>query len=155
MSPGPVTLRLFFDYPTGYKVRVQSSNQSTSVTFLAACVGVSPLVQPTPQSSSNSTTYYLSGGPSELDVAAVFIGRPSSASGLYQSPSIGFLSWTGSFGRIFSNMGQASLLRFRSPVLHRGRIMDQTGDRKTPVEPRRFDFGDKVYLWVEVRTSFS
>jgi len=60
MSPGSFVLKLFFNYSTGYKVDVQTSNQSTSTTLPARMLpGVNPFVQ-LAQSSTNSTTYYLS-----------------------------------------------------------------------------------------------
>src|SRR5208337_1408550 len=72
MSPGSFVLKLFFNYTTGYKVEVQTSNQTTNTNLPAHMIpGVSPFLQVT-ESSTNSTAYYLSGGPSELDVDAIF-----------------------------------------------------------------------------------
>ncbi len=173
MSLGVFTLRLFFDYPTGYKVRVQSSNQTTSSNILGRLLsggqpkpqpanftllpgpGVSPLVKTTlSSSSSNSTTYYLSSGPSELDIDALFVGRPLSAGGLVQSPSIGFFSWTGSFGDAFPIWVKLLYFVLGVQFFIVGGLWIGRETEKRQSSSRSFDFGDKVYLWVDVACKF-
>jgi len=158
-SPGEFTLRLFFDYATGYKVRVQSSNVTTLSNMPSASskewvsMGF-PILQQTQSSSSNSTTYYLSGGPSELDIDAIYLGRPLGVSGLVQSPSVGFFSWTGSFGDAFPIWVKLLYFALGAQFFIVGGLWIRRETEKRQLSSRRFDFGDKVYLWVDVAYKF-
>jgi hypothetical protein len=154
MNPGSFVLRLFFNYTTGYKVDVQTSNQTTNSNLsLRMIPGVSPFLQIT-EPSTNSTTYYLSGGPSELDVDAEFLPSPSSTSNAYPSPSVGFLGWSGSFGDAFPLWVKLLYLVLGVQFFIVGGLWIKRESERRRSSSRMFDLGDKIYLWVDIAFRF-
>lgn len=153
VSPGSFVLKLFFNYSYGYKVDVRTSNQTTTTNVPGRILpGVSPLSQLT--QSTNSTTYYFSGGPSELDVDAIFVPRPSGADGVYVTPSVGFIGWSGSFGEAFPLWVKLLYLVLGVQFFVVGGLWIRRETEKRQLSPRRFDFGDKLYLWVDIAYKF-
>jgi len=153
MSPGSFVLRLFFNYPIGYKVDVKTSNQTTTTNVPGHLLpGVTPIFQLT--QTSNSTAYYLSGGPSELDVDAIFVPRPYSTSGVFESPSVGLIGWSGSFGDAFPLWVKLLYVLLGVQFFIVGGLWIRRETEKRQLSPRRFDFGNKVYLWVDIVYKF-
>jgi len=155
-SPGELIARLFFNYTTGYQVNVQTSNQSSAY-FVPS--HLQPVGNPSVQVSNdftNSTTYYLSGGPSELEVDATFSARPQSAPGnsSSQSPSVGILNWTGNFGDAFPLWVKLLYFALGIQFFAVGGlwIKRETGKRQSDL--RKFDFADKIYLWIDIGFKF-
>ena len=151
-SAGSFILRVFFNYTTGYKVDVLASNQTANANTARFMPGVSPLFnQP---STANSTAYYLSGGPSELDVNAIFLAVPSSTSAVSASPSVGFLGWSGSFGDAFPIWVKLLYLILGVQFFIVGGLWIRRETERRKSSSRMFDFGDKVYLWVDIAFRF-
>ena len=118
-----------------------------------------PVGNPSVQVSNdfaNSTTYYLSGGPSELEVDATFSARPHSAasSSSSQSPSVGILNWTGNFGDAFPLWVKLLYFALGIQFFAVGGlwIKRETGKRQSDL--RKFDFADKIYLWIDIGFKF-
>jgi len=150
MSPGSFVLKLFFNYTTGYKVEVDTSNQTTNTNLPPRVLpGVSPFIQTT-QSSTNSTAYYLSGGPSELDVDAVFEPGQSNMSNTYSSSSTNFIGWSGSFGEAFPLWVKLLYFVLGIQFFVVGGLWIRRETDKRRSSSRTFDLGDKIYLWVDV-----
>jgi len=153
VSPGSFILKLFFNYSYGYKVDVKTANQTTTTNLPGRILpGVSPLTQLT--QTTNSTTYYFSGGPSELDVDAIFVPRPGNPDGVYASPDVGFVGWSGSFGEAFPFWVKLLYLVLGVQFFVVGGLWLKRETEKRQLSPRRFDFGDKVYLWVDIAYKF-
>jgi hypothetical protein len=152
MSPGSFLLKLFFNYTSGYNVDVQTSNQTTGNPTVRLVPGVNPFFQIS-EPSTNSTTYYLSSGPSELDVDAIFQPSPIS-SNAYSSSSIGLLGWTGSFGDAFPLWVKLLYLVLGVQFFTVGGLWIRRESRRRRSSPRMLDLGDKIYLWVDIAFRF-
>ncbi len=152
MSPGSYLLKLFFNYTTGYKVEVQTSNQTTTNLPGHMIPGVGPFLQT--QSSTNSTAYYLSGGPSELDVDAIFQPGPSNTSNVYPSPSVDFIGWSGSFGEAFPLWVKLLYFVLGVQFFIVGGLWIRRESERRRSSSRMFDHGDKIYLWVDLAFRF-
>jgi len=155
--PAELTLKVFLNYSSGYKVNVQTSNQSTMYSTPSHLLpGVSPFLQFSNASTTNSTTYYLSGGPSQLEIDATFLAHlQSNASSLSsQSPSAGLLNWTGNFGDAFPLWVKLLYLALGIQFFAVGGlwIKRETGKRQSGL--RKLDFADKLYLWVDIALKF-
>jgi len=153
LSPGSFLLRLFFNYSSGYKVDLETSNQTTMTNVSGR---IMPGVTPFPQLNqpSNSTTYYFSGGPSELDVNAIFTPRPYSTSEVFASPSVGLIGWSGSFGEAFPLWVKLLYLILGVQFFIVGGLWIRRETEKRQSSSRRFDLGDKIYLWVDIAYKF-
>jgi len=153
MSAGSFVLRLYFNYTSGYRVDIKTSNQTTTNNAPGRIMpGVSPVFQLT--QATNSTTYYFSGGPSELDVDAIFVPRPYDTAAVYVSPSVGFVGWSGSFGEAFPPWVKLLYLVLGVQFFIVGGLWIRRETEKRQLSPRRFDTGDKVYLWVDIAYKF-
>ncbi len=154
MSPGSFVLKLFLNYTTGYKVEVQTANQTTNTSLPNHMIpGVSPFLQIT-ETSTNSTAYYLSGGPSELDVDAVFQPNPSSTSNVNESPSLGLVGWSGSFGEAFPLWVKLLYLVLGVQFFIVGGLWIRRESERRRSSSRMFDLGDKIYMWVDIAFRF-
>ena len=152
-SPGSFLLKLFFNYTTGYSVDVLTSNQTASTNLSNhALPGVNPFVQEI--EPLNSTTYYLSGGPSELDVDALFQPNQASANTAYASAPISFSGWSGSFGDAFPLWVKILYLVLGVQFFLVGGAWIRRETEKRRSSSRMFDVGDKIYLWVDIAFRF-
>lgn len=152
MIPGTFALRLYFNYSSGYKVDVHTSNETTTTNVPGHILpGVTPFSQLQP---SNSTTYYLSGGPSELDLDAIFVSRPASMVDGYESPSVGFIGWSGSFGEAFPLWVKLLYLGLGLQFFIVGGLWIGRETERRQLSSRRLDRGDKLYLWVDIAYKF-
>jgi len=137
LDPGVYDLRVLFDLQTDYKVNlyVQTSNQSRI---------------------ANNTAYYLSGGPSELDVKATFIARPRSAPMVMpsESPWESFINWISKFGQAFPVWVKLLYFALGIQFFAVGGLWIRRETTKRESGPQRLDFGDKAFLWLDIAYKF-
>lgn len=130
-------LRVLFDLQTGYKVNLY--------------------VQPSDQSrTTNSTSYYLSGGPSELDVKATFITRPHNAPIVMpsESPWESLVNWIGKFGEAFPLWVKLLYFVLGIQFFAVGGLWIRRETAKRESGPQRLDVGDKAFLWLDMAYKF-
>lgn len=104
----------------------------------------------------NSTSYYISGGPFELDVTAYFNPTQTEAAAPVASLSTwdAFSNWMGNFGEAFPLWVKALyfLLGVQFLVVGGLWIKRESGKKEAGTQP--LDAGDKAYLWLDVGYKF-
>jgi hypothetical protein len=136
-SPAIYLLVISFDFQSDYQIRlfVQAPNGSMI---------------------SNSSTYYISNGPFELDVKVSFSPRANATSiaAPSTSPWEGFVSWLDKFGEAFPMWVKLVYLAFGIQFFSVGGlwIRRETSKRETGVQ--HLDTGDRAFLWTDVAYKF-
>lgn len=135
-SPGTLTLRVHFDYTSDY-----------SVVLAIQELGVS--------SARDNATYYLSGGPFELDITAVFDSHPNSP---IVTPSVSpwdsFGGWVGKFSEAFPLWVKAVYLILGVQFFAVGGLWIRRETTKKESSAQHLDGGDRAFLWVDVAYKF-
>ena len=135
-SPGSLTLRVFFDYASDYSV-------------------VLAIQEPGVSSARDNATYYLSGGPFELDITAVFDTRPNSPIATASvSPWDSFGGWVGKFGEAFPLWVKLLYLILGGQFFAVGGLWIRRETAKKESNTQHLDGGDRAFLWVDVAYKF-
>lgn len=136
-SPGTYNVKVLFDSQEDYTVNlfVRVANSSTI---------------------TNSTTYYLSGGPSELDVAATFNPRLSTSlqSLVFPFSSVNIINGIMSFAHSFPLWVKVLYLALGIQFFTIGGLWIRRETSKRELSSHRFDVGDQVYLWLDIAAKF-
>jgi len=172
-EPGTYDLKILFDLQTSYTVNLYvQSNQSllaystsSHASYVYLGEGGQPKPNPNPfalasnQSTppnSNSTSYYLSGGPSELDVSATFLPRqygaftPASA----ESAPTSFGEWIGSFGQAFPLWVKLLYFALGIQFFAVGGLWIRRESSRKESTGQQLDAGNKVFLWLDIACKF-
>jgi len=172
-EPGTYDLKILFDLQTSYTVNLYvQSNQSllaystsSHASYVYLGEGGQPKPSPNPfalasnQSTapnSNSTSYYLSGGPSELDVSATFLPRqfgaftPASA----ESAPTSFGEWIGSFGQAFPLWVKLLYFALGIQFFAVGGLWIRRESSRKESTGQQLDAGNKVFLWLDIACKF-
>jgi hypothetical protein len=129
-SPGAYYLRVLFDLPTDYNVNIYVS-----------------------RAYFNDTTYYLSSGPSELDLKVTFIPRPQPV--LHNgSPEAGFKNWINKFGQAFPLWVKLLYLTFGLQFFAVGGLWIRRETARRESTPHGLDAGEKAFLWLDILYKF-
>jgi hypothetical protein len=135
-SPGTITLKVYFDYVSDY--------------------GITLAIQTTDVSSAHSNdTYYMSGGPLELDITAVFDPRPTPADVTPSvSPWDSFAGWMGKFGEAFPVWVKVLYLVLGVQFFAVGGLWIRRETSKRESGAQHLDNGDRAFLWVDIAYKF-
>ena len=134
--PTTFELRLFFNYASDYKVYVVAKSAEASL--------------------GNSTAYYLSAGPFELDVNATFTAptEPTATIPTAVSPWNSFVGWIGKFGEAFPFWVKFLYLVLGLQFFGVGGLWIRRETRRKESSAQRLDIGDKAYLWLDITYKF-
>jgi hypothetical protein len=135
-NPNTYQMRLFFDYPSDYKVYAVAKSAEAAL--------------------ANSTTYYLSAGPFELDVNATFNAplEPTTIIPSTVSPWDSFVGWIGKFGEAFPLWVKFLYLALGLQFFGVGGLYIRRETRRKESSAQRLDNGDKAFLWLDVTYKF-
>jgi hypothetical protein len=170
-EPGTYDLKILLDLQTSYTVTLYvESNQSTTgystfshASYVYLGQGGQPKPNPNPyalvpsQSTvTNSTSYYLSGGPSELDVGVIFVPRPNGAfmSPSAESASSSFVEWVGSFGEAFPLWVKLLYLALGIQYFAVGGLWVRRESSRKESTGQQLDRGNKVFLFLDIACKF-
>ena len=132
-SAASYLLAILFDFPSDYQISlfVQTANDSVI---------------------SNSSTYYVSSGPFELDVKATFNPRANATSIPIPStsPWEGFVSWLEKFGQAFPMWVKLVYLAFGIQFFAVGGLWIRRETAKKETGVQHLDTGDRAFLWIDV-----
>jgi hypothetical protein len=141
-------IRLIFNYSSDYRVNLIATpaNQTHHP----------PIQAPPAQAVNNDTSYYVSGGPFELDVNLVYVTRPNTQLATIPviSPWDSFAGWIGKFGEAFPMWVKALYLVLGIQFFAVGGIWITRESRRRETAGQRLDVGDKAYLWLDVLYKF-
>jgi hypothetical protein len=135
--PASYELEFFFNYLSDYQINLFVQTASDTVT-------------------GNNSTYYISSGPFELDVKAIFSPRPNVTT-LELSPASpwqGFASWLGKFGQAFPSWVKLVYFTFGIQFFAVGGLWIRRETARKEKGVQHIDFGDKAFLWVDVACKF-
>jgi hypothetical protein len=136
-NPSSYSLELSFNYSSDYQVKlfVQAANQSTV---------------------NNNSTYYLSSGPFELDIKAIFGPRANSSALLVSSasPWQGFVNWLEKFGQAFPTWVKLVYVAFGLQFFAVGGLWIRRETAKRENGTQHLDAGNKAFLWFDVAYKF-
>ena len=176
-EPGTYDLKMLFDLQTSYLVKLYVlSNQSVVTHSLSGfqLSGGQPKPNPNPNPNpdhpnpepyllasnqsltTNSTSYYLSGGPSELDVSATFLPRsytafaPASA----ESASASLVEWIGSYGQAFPLWVKLVYFVLGIQFFAVGGLWVRRESSRKESTEQQLDAGNKVFLWFDIACKF-
>jgi hypothetical protein len=137
LSPGSYQLTIMFDLSTDYEVMVFDQRQG--------------------QMATTNGTYYFSGGPSELDIKATFIARPTTASmiGFTESPWNSLVNWMGNFSEAFPLWVKLLYLLLGVQFLAVGGLWIRRETAKREGGTQKLDAGNKVFVWLDIAYKFS
>ncbi len=135
-EPGTLAVRAFFNLSSDYIVTVtaQTSNESTRL---------------------GNSTYYMSGGPFELDLTIV-VGPHTTTDTVpaVLSPWDAFTGWVGKFGEAFPFWVKALYLILGVQFFAVGGLWIRRETSRKESSPQSFDSGDKIYLWIDIAYKF-
>jgi len=165
-NQGTYDLKVFFDLQSGYVVNLYVQSNQSTVTYgtpnrLPA--GGQPHSNPTSHSlvsnqsaTTNSTSYYISVGPFELDVEAEFLLRPSAAFAPLssESPSTDFIGWVWIFGQAFPLWTKLLYLALGIQFFVVGGLWIRRESSRKKTSGQILDAGNKVFLWFDVAYKF-
>ena len=136
-NPGSYELRVLFDNAGEYTVHIFVKNLDSGA-------------------SMNSTTYYFSGGPSELDINATFNTRPDNNATVTPSisPWDSFVNWMGKFGQAFPAWVKLLYLVLGIQFFAVGGLWIRRETARKESGTQRLDAGDKAFLWLDVAYKF-
>jgi len=143
-------------YPTSEFALTVFTPETCDVTVmfdLQADYHVNVYVQsPNRSRATNTTAYYISSGPSELDIRATFVPRSDNASLAMSSESPGgsFMDWVGRFGEAFPVWVKLLYLVLSIQFFAVGGVWIRRASTKRESGPQRLDAGDKAFLWLDV-----
>jgi len=129
-NPGIYNLRILFDLQTNYKVNLYIS-----------------------RAYFNDTTYYLSGGPSELDLKVTFIPAPPPVLS-NSSPESGIRNWINKFGQAFPLWVKLLYLTFGLQFFAVGGLWIRRETARRESTPHGLDAGEKAFLWLDIVYKF-
>lgn len=136
-NPGVYDLKVLFDLQTDYSVNLhaQPANQTRR---------------------TNSTSYYLSSGPSQLDIKATFVARPNIRPVVLasDSPSASLANWIGKFGEAFPIWVKLLYLLLGIQFFAVGGLWIRRETARRESSPQRLDFGERAYLWLDIAYRF-
>jgi hypothetical protein len=170
-EPGTYDLRILFDLQASYTVNLYvESNQSIitpSPASHASYVYLGEGGQPKPTSNpfalvssqsatTNSTNYYLSSGPSELDLSVIFLPRSYSAftPPSAESASSSFVEWVGSFGQAFPLWVKLLYLALGIQFFAVGGFWVKRESSRKESTGQQLDRGNKAFLWLDIACKF-
>ena len=160
---GTYDLKVLFDLQTSYIVNVYVQSNQSTITYSTAnhhLSGAQPSRNPNSlisnQLGTNSTSYYLSGGPSELDVDVTFISRRYAGSTplSYESASTSFIEWMGNYGQAFPTWVKLLYLVLGIQFFAVGGLWIRRESSKKESTGQYLDAGNKVFLWMDVTCKF-
>lgn len=106
-------------------------------------------------SIENSTNYYISGGPFELEIDAnVSPAQPQTAFSPSTPTWNGFSDWMGNFGEAFPLWVKALYLLFGLQFMSVGGLWIRRESARKDAATQPMDTGDKAYLWLDVVYKF-
>lgn len=135
-SPGTILMHISFDHSSDYDVTIAIQTAD-------------------PRTARSNATYYMSSGPLDLELTAVFDPRPDTPPAMPSvSPWNNFAGWIGKFGEAFPLWVKLLYLILGVQFFGIGGlwIRRETGKRES--SPQYLDTGDKAYLWVDVAYRF-
>ena len=165
-NQGTYDLKVFFDLQSGYVVNLYvQSNQSTVTYITPKRLPAGGQPRPNPNSynpvsnqsaTTNSTSYYISAGPFELDMEAEFILRSSAtfAPLSSESPSTGFIGWVGNFEQAFPLWTKLLYLALGIQFFAVGGLWIRRESSRRKSSGQILDAGNKVFLWFDVAYKF-
>jgi len=165
-EPGTYDLELLFNLQEPYLVKLYVQSNESAVAYSSPTYQLSggqprpsenPFALASNQSlTENSTSFYLSGGPSELDVRATFLQRPYGTfmPAAAESVSGSFVEWVASFGQAFPVW--VKLVYFALGIqffVVGGLWIRRECSRKDSAE-QPLDAGNKIFLWMNIACKF-
>jgi len=136
-SPGLYQIRVMLDQAASYNVNVLVKSSS-------------PII------AENSTSYYMSGGPLELDLTVNFNPTQDTSFGSLASvsPWDSFTGWMNSFGQAFPVWVKILYLLFGIQFFAVGGLWIRRESKRKEQTAQSLDLGDKLYLWLDVAYKF-
>jgi hypothetical protein len=134
-SPGMIEIQVFLDYPTDYDVTLAIQTADMS-------------------SARSNSTYYMSSGPLELDITAVFDSPPAATAVSSVSPWGNFGGWMGKFSEAFPVWVKMLYLILGIQFFGVGGLWIRRQTAKKESTAQHLDGGDRAFLWVDVAYKF-
>lgn len=162
---GTYNLKVLFDLQTNYIVNLYVQSNQSTITYNTASFrlpGGQPSPNPNPYAlisnrltTTNSTSYYLSSGPSELDVEVTFVSRPYTGFTPLSSESpSSFIEWVGNFGQAFPPWVKLLYLVLGIQFFAVGGLWIRRESSRKESTGQQLDAGNKVFLWFDVAYRF-
>jgi hypothetical protein len=136
-NPGTYALSVIFDFSDDYQINL--------------------FVQPPNDSGTrNNSTYYVSGGPFELDVNANFIklDKPPAVVLSSVSPWESFVGWLDKFGQAFPLWVKLLYLTLGVQFFAVGGLWIRRETARKEAGMQRHDTGDRAFLWIDLAYKF-
>lgn len=170
-EPGIYYLKILFDLQTSYTVNLYVQSNQSTVTYSTTShlgflyLGEGGQPKPNPNSdalvsnqsaTTNSTSFYLSSGPSELDVRATFLLRPYAGFTPIstESASTSFVEWIGSFGQAFPLWVKLLYFALGIQFLAVGGLWIRRESSRKESTALQLDAGNKIFLWLDIACKF-
>ena len=136
-GPSSYEVQVLFDSPGDYTVNLFVKNHDSGVI-------------------RNATTYYLSGGPFELDINATFSLRPNDTVAVLPSepPMQSFAKWVGKFSEAFPPWVKLLYFAMGIQFFTVGGLWIRRETSRKQSAGQRVDRGDQAYMWVDVGYKF-
>lgn len=136
LSPGRYELRIQLDFPTAY-----------AVTTFVESLG--------DRTVRNSTSYYITGGPMELEIRISSVEEDTGDRVDRQiSPWDSFVGWTTKFGQAFPLWVKVLYLLLGVQFFAVGGLWIRRETSRREFGAQRFDNGNIAYLWVDLAYKF-
>jgi len=176
-EPGTYVLKILFDLQMSYLVKLYVLSNQSAVNYISSgyqLSGGQPKPNPNPNPNpnhpnpnpyllasnqslaTNSTSYYLSGGPSELDVSATFLPHsytafaPASA----ESASASLVEWIESYGQAFPLWVKLVYFVLGIQFFAVGGLWIRRESSRKESTEQQLDAGNKVFLWLDIACKF-
>jgi len=104
--------------------------------------------------TTNSTSYYLSSGPSELDVRATFVPLNAAFTPSSTESASSFIGWIGNFGQAFPLWVKLLYLALAIQFFAVGGLWIRRESSRKESTGQYLDAGNKVFLWMDVTCKF-
>jgi len=166
-EPGTYYLKILFDLQMSYVVNLYVQSNQSGILYSAATYHLSG-GQPKPSPTSNSyapasnqlttqnSTYYLSAGPSELDVRATFLPRSylTFTLGSAEPASTSFADWLGNFSQAFPLWVKLLYFALGIQFFAVGGLWIRREASRRKSAQQQLDVGNKIFLWTDIVCKF-
>ena len=174
-KPGIYDLKILFDLQTSYLVKLYVLSNQSALTYSSSgfqLSGGQPKPNPNPNPNpnhpnpnpyllasnqsfaTNSTSYYLSGGPSELDVSATFLPHSYAAPASAESTSASLVKWIGSYDQAFPLWVKLVYLVLGVQFFAVGGLWIRRESSRKESTEQQLDPGNKLFLALDIGCKF-
>jgi len=163
--PGTYELKVLFDLQTSYVVNLYVQSNQSTLPYSTPSYRLSG-GQPSPNpawsyiltsnqsATTNSTSYYLSSGPSELDVRATFVPLNAAFTPSSAESASSFTEWIGNFGQAFPLWVKLLYLALAIQFFAVGGLWIRRESSRKESTGQYLDAGNKIFLWMDVICKF-